>query len=363
MGRSLPLLLLAISCAAYADDPTGRLPMTVDAFPQAVHKPYTVDQGLPSNTVLTIQVSSGGTLVTMTDGGAAGFANGRWAPLNNELVPEKDALTEDEMMALRTVAGATVKVRDVARRGSEVAVAADLGLFVSQAGAWHLALPQDGPERWAPVDVRAVAYDGEGRLWFAAPQGVGRRLTGETWDLYTGANGLPFNDFTCMAAGGDSVWFGTTNGAIQFRNGQFSFRQGRRWLLDNEVRDIAVDSEGDAWIATAQGVSCITDQRMTLAEKAQFFEDEIERYHRRTEFGYVNPARLASPGDKSTATPVYTDNDGHFTGLSLGAVSLGYAATGREKLKEDAQRAFSALAFLSAVTRGGTHPAPEGFIA
>jgi hypothetical protein len=72
---------------------------------------------------------------------------------------------------------------------------------------------------------------------------------------------------------------------------------------------------------------------------------------------------LSAPGDKNTAVPVYTDNDGHFTGLYLTSVSLGYAVTGRDKLKQDAASAFRALAFLSEVTQGGTHPAPKGFIA
>ena len=35
--------------------------------------------------------------------------------------------------------------------------------------------------------------------------------------MLTGADGLPYNDFTCMAAGRDgSIWFGTTRGAIRF---------------------------------------------------------------------------------------------------------------------------------------------------
>jgi hypothetical protein len=176
-------------------------------------------------------------------------------------------------------------------------------------------------------------------------------------------DGLPINEVTCMAAGPDSVWFGTTNGAIEWRDGVWRFRQGGRWLLDNHVRDIVVDSEGNAWIATAKGVSCVRRVPMNLLQKAEFFKDEIEQYHRRTEFGYIAPAELSAPGDKSTAVPVFTDNDGHFTGLYLAAVSLGYAATGDAKLKEDAHKAFRALAFLSEVTQGGTHPAPKGFIA
>ena len=120
--------------------------------------------------------------------------------------------------------------------------------------------------RWAPVDIRAVAYDASGSLWFAAPQGVGYRISEERWQLFTGAEGLPFNDFTCIGTGPKSVWFGTTNGAIQYRDGEWLFRQGRRWLLDNHVNDIAIDEVGNAWIATSKGVSCIAYQSMTLVQ-------------------------------------------------------------------------------------------------
>jgi hypothetical protein len=129
------------------------------------------------------------------------------------------------------------------------------------------------------------------------------------------------------------------------------------------VRDTVVDSEGNAWIATAGGVSCIAHQPMTLAKKARFFSEEIEKYHRRTSFGYVNPANLAALGDRSTAQPTFTDNDGFNTGLYLAAVSFGYSVTHDPQLRQYAEKAFHALAFLGEVTQGGDHPAPKGFVA
>lgn len=226
-----------------------------------------------------------------------------------------------------------------------------------------MALPQDGNTRWAPVDVRAVGYDGVGNFWFATPQGVGCRALDGTWKLYTGAEGLPYNDFTCIATGPSGVWFGTTNGAIQFLDGQWHFRQGRRWLLDNHVNDIAVTPDGTVWIATPGGVSEIRSEPMTLAEKAAYFEGEIDKYHRRTKFGYVAGAELPAPGRKEGATAQDTDNDGHFTGIYLGSASLAYAVTKDPAQKQKATQALEALSFLSKVTEGGTNPAPKGFIA
>ena len=114
--------------------------------------------------------------------------------------------------------------------------------------------------------------------------------------------------------------------------------------------EIVVDSNRNAWIATSNGVSCISYQSMTLEKKAAFYEEEIEKYHRRTRFGYVNPAKISLPGDKSTAIATCTDNDGQRIGFYLAAMSLGYAATGKEQYKQDAHKAFEALVFLTTVT-------------
>jgi hypothetical protein len=359
-----PVLLLTPGMACGTGHSLN-LPVSPGIFEQQIHRPYTIEDGLPDNDVKQITLNTDGDPVARTAAGPAAFDGAVWKPAPGiaDAVPPPAVLSPEMLHALRRETEGDPEIRTVARHGGEFAVAADRGLFIGDGRNWRMALPREGAARWAPVDVRAALYDAAGRLWFAAPQGAGYRTGGEDWRLFTGANGLPYNDFTCMAAGPDSVWFGTANGAIQYRNGEWRYRQGRRWLLDNHVRDIAVDSAGNAWLATPAGVSCIASLPMTLAEKAAFFEEAIEKYHRRTRLGYVAPAQLSEPGGKHTATPVFTDNDGHFTGLYLGAVSLGYAATGKEKFRQDAASAFRALAFLSEVTQGGTHPAPEGFIA
>ena len=143
--------------------------------------------------------------------------------------------------------------------------------------------------------MRGVCYDSRGRLWFASPQGVGCR-DGERWTLFTAQEGLPYNDFTTAAAGEDGVvWFGTRIGAIRFDGHRWSYRQGLRWLPNDQVRGIAVTAEGHAWFATAKGLGVIERRTTTLAEKALAFEAAIDKYHRRTPYGYVMSVRLTQP--------------------------------------------------------------------
>jgi len=84
---------------------------------------------------------------------------------------------------------------------------------------------------WAPRNVTALAFDEEGRLWFGCSQGAGV-FDGDTWKLYTGAEGLPYGHFTCAASGDDgSIWFGTQRGAIRFDGDGWSEHEGTFYLL------------------------------------------------------------------------------------------------------------------------------------
>jgi hypothetical protein len=358
-------ILLLVSPSVIAE-----IPIRVNEFVQDYQIRFSTESGLPSGGFAGVKIGPDGKVFVKADAvGVFRFDGtkrdgGQWSQTPDNHSESEGLFSQLPWYpSLSTWIAARDSVRDVAEHAGEIAVATKEGLFVGDGTQWQLALPNQGNVRWAPMDVRAVAFDGSGQLWFAAPQGVGCRLACGQWRLYTGSEGLPYNDFTCMAAGPDSIWFGTTNGAIKFSNDKWYFRQGGRWLLDNHVRDIAVDGDGDAWFATPAGVSCIANRSMTLASKAEIYEQEIERYHRRTSFGYVNPAVLSEPGDKSSAKPKYSDNDGFNTGLYLAANSFAYSVTRNPKYKESAVRSFRALQFLSEVTQGGEHSAPKGFIA
>jgi hypothetical protein len=69
---------------------------------------------------------------------------------------------------------------------------------------------------------------------------------------------------------------------IRFDGEAWEYRQGLRWLPDDDVQSIAVGAGGDAWIATKKGLAHIERRPMTLAEKARVFEEEIDKRHRRT---------------------------------------------------------------------------------
>jgi hypothetical protein len=189
-------------------------------------------------------------------------------------------------------------------------------------------------------------------------------LDGKEWILFEGKDGLPYNDFTKMTAGknGD-VWFGTKKGAIHFDGKTWEYRQGKRWLPDDHVNDIAVAKDGSVWIATDNGLSRINYEKLTLAEKAKFYEDEIDLYHRRTPYEFVLDVSLPAPGDKTNVRKHDSDNDGLWTGMYGAGECFAYAATKDPKAKARAKKVFEALKFLGDVTQDALISPPEGYVA
>jgi hypothetical protein len=393
------------------------VPAKMGRFPQEIATKYTTEQGLPSNNVLKIQVADDGTVYAVTDQGLSVFREGAWVleelampgsmlmqcayvqqlgrmtagdPGSGHaavLLPSPmidDAIFQDLLSGERAywIATATGLQYEIPGERQETVIsdgpvhqlamgpdgraiaAAENGLYIEvMPGQMERLVVSDGMGReWATAAVRGVVFDTQGRLWFATPAGLGCR-TAESWSFFTGAEGLPYNDFTCAAAEpAGAVWFGTRMGAIRFDGRDWFYRQGQAWLPDDDVRHIAVDKAGNVWFATAGGVARIEYRMMTLAEKAAFYEKEIEII-KRTPFGYTSEVRLGSPGDKSDVIHTDSDNDGLWTSMYGAGEAFGYAATGDPERKERAKQAFEALRFLQVVTQGGEHSPPKGYVA
>jgi len=245
-----------------------------------------------------------------------------------------------------------------------VVIASSGGLFQRAEHGWEsVEIFDDGGRAWATRDVLGVAFDSLGQLWFASKAGVGCRTPGG-WRFYEGKDGLPWNDFTGIAAGpGGEVWFTTHLGAIRWNGSDFEYRQGPRWLPSDDVGQAVIDRSGGAWFATAAGLGRIRREGMTLASKAEFYEQEIERFIKRTPYGFTAEAPLAKPADKTTASPQDSDNDGLWTAMYGAGECFAYGATRDAKAKDRATKAFEALRFLQKVTQGGTPAPPKGYVA
>ncbi len=361
-----PQLFSSLVAAAYIsvaliDLATAKTPhVEIGLYPQEVAESFTTKQGLPSNDIRNIYRDLNGAIWANTEKGWAVFKGKTWLPSKS---PNFRQLVGHIPPAKYEAIGGQVKQVTIGPSGKLYA-ATSIGLLVEGDGKFEPLIVEDGlGRRWGTSDVRAVTVDSEEQLWFATLAGAACQ-TPQGWKFYTGVEGLPYNDFTVAQAGRNGeVWFGTHLGAIYFNGKSFSYRQGRRWLPNDDIRSIVIDQNGNAWFATAGGVGLIRRQEMTLAEKAEFYEDEMQRYIRRTPFGYVSEVSLKNPGDKSEIQYHDSDNDGLWTSMYGAGECFAYAATGEAKAKDRAKRAFEALRFLQKVTQNCDHSPPKGYVA
>ncbi|MCA9039342.1 MAG: hypothetical protein KDA65_03235 [Planctomycetaceae bacterium] len=272
---------------------------------------------------------------------------------------------QTEVSAVNKLLSEGTEIRQLAyseTAGLAIASSSGLILYSPTEQKAHRVHAETGAGGWFLHDVRAVGFTSDNRLCFAKPQGVGFE-TEEGWKLLTGSEGLPYNDFTALAVGPqDDVWYATHIGAVHRYDDIWEYRQGRRWLMDDDIRDVVVNKAGEAWFATGKGVSRIELRPMTLREKADFFDAEIDMYHKRTEYGYVDTVRMPEPGVKTVDNQKHdSDNDGLWTSMYGAAESFAYAATKSPEAKKRANDAFRAIGFLSEVPQGGEHSPPHGF--
>lgn len=226
--------------------------------------------------------------------------------------------------------------------------------------------PDEGPSIWvatnAGVDIRSLNDEQVRRL--SMPR---RGTTGvESTERDHLLGEYPCRDIRAIAfkskAERPTAWLGTNEGLIMLTHwsggwpGTYRFLHSRRWLPSNEVRAIAIGSEGNVFVGTTGGVSILKEETMTLAKKAAYYEKMIRARHVRPP-GLVERCRLRVAGDVNSFEPEDTDNDGEYTGTYLVAEAYRYGATRSEEAKQNADDAFEAMEFLQSVT--GT----PGFVA
>jgi hypothetical protein len=205
--------------------------------------------------------------------------------------------------------------------------------------------------------VGGVATNGN-ELWAAGLGGVTKIANHtKTGQLLT-SDGIPSINVNCIQRSPDGVmWVGTDVGVVRYRSdGSHSLLFSRRWLMDDKVNDIAFDSKGNGWIATANGVSVVKRKSVTLASKQLYFYDVLMRRHIREPW-IAGQCRLPLAGDTTQWEPEDDDNDGEYGGNYLAMESFRYAVTKSEDARIKAGKAFRFLKFLQEVT------ATDGFFA
>mgnify|MGYP000442275919 CR=1 FL=1 len=317
-------------------------------FLQDVALVHGANQNLPEGTVAKIILQDGNPLIQVSDQWWE-FDGKSWKKFKGKLksdIPKTPMLPPTAEALLSQV-----------NYQNGIVIGCDNGLYLvnEKGNEFETLIPQDENYSWNPRDVAALAVDTEGNLWAGMHEGVGK-FDGKSWKLFTGEEGLPYNQFTCASSGPNGeVWFGTEKGAIRVRDDYFYYRASRRWLPDDYVNDMVVDESGTAWIATKKGVSQISPISMTYDEKADYFIQQVEERHNR--IGFVCQSDLPVQYDINSSRLDISDNDGLYTAMYGASMAYRYALTGDEKARELAVRSFYACKWLVDITHEPGFPA------
>ena len=160
---------------------------------------------------------------------------------------------------------------------------------------------------------------------------------------------LPDTHISCIAEINGKLWFGSPKGAFALRHdGKYDYYASKRWLVDDKVTDIFAGPDNSVLILTEKGLSRITFVEMTLAEKAEYFQ-EVQRL-RHIRHGFSSEGHLSKPGDPSSIVLGDTDNDGLWTSMYLAGELFRYAATKSEDALQNAYEAFEAMERLTEIS-------------
>ena len=202
------------------------------------------------------------------------------------------------------------------------------------------------------ASLKGLAFNNKGNLWIAGLGGVSVINNGRQKSVITPTNGLPSVYTNCVKQSPEgAMWVGTKVGVIRFYpDGKQSLLFSRRWLMDDEVNDITFDPDGNAWIATANGVSAIKKRWINLVQKEDYFYSVLMNRHIRAP--WIAGQCLMNDGDTTHWVPQDDDNDGEYNGNYLAMESFRYAVTKSVDAREKAKKAFHFLKELKDITGG-----------
>ncbi len=153
---------------------------------------------------------------------------------------------------------------------------------------------------------------------------------------------LPCTEITVVEEIDGKVWFGSKRGAFTQRSeGGFDYYSPQRWLLDDEVVDMAKGPAGSVLILTRKGLSRINFEQMTLAQKAVHFDKMVRQRHIR--YGLNCDFALAQAGNLASGTLIDSDNDGLWTSMYLAGELFRFAVTKSEEARQNCIESFVAM--------------------
>ncbi len=159
---------------------------------------------------------------------------------------------------------------------------------------------------------------------------------------------LPSTEITDLEVIDGQLWFGSTEGAFRLReDGKFDYYYGKRWLPGNLVKHISKGTDGSVLILTDAGLGQIVFEKMTLFDKAQYFQKQVRNRHIRLGF---NASLVAMEnGNIDSGRLSDSDNDGLWTTMYLAGEVFRYAVTESPEALQNCRESMEAMERLFSI--------------
>ena len=207
-------------------------------FENGKFKTFTTDHGLSSNLVQTLYARADGTILVGTSAGVQSLSNDRFITWPIPNIPPAN-------------------ITAIAETGNGQFWYGTLnGLFWTH-GPTALGLPDDR--------ISALLVDREGALWVATAGGVAR-VQMDKVETFTSANGLSSNLVVSMFEDREgSIWIGTEAGGLnQLKSKKFNTFTTREGLPSDLVKTVYQDAQGGIWIGSnGGGLTLFKDGKFT----------------------------------------------------------------------------------------------------
>ena len=153
---------------------------------------------------------------------------------------------------------------------------------------------------------------------------------------------LPATDITVIKEIDGQVWFGTTHGAFMLKqDGSFDYYASERWLPGDKVTDISKGNNNSILILTDKGLGKICSAKLTLAEKAAYYEEIVRQRHIR--YGFYCDYTSVKNGDVATAQMGPHDSDNLWTSMYLSGELFRYLVTHDPEAKQNCVESLDAM--------------------
>jgi hypothetical protein len=174
-------------------------------------------------------------------------------------------------------------------------------------------------------------------------------------------DGLPVGALRAIAITTDgAVWAGGDDGLVRYVHGShawdtWQYFGGKRYLPSDAVTSLAAGEAGSVWVQTSAGISHIEFRRLTLADKAAYFERRIAARHRRHYL--VADSEFSEPGDPAASHQYPSDNDGLWTAIYVASQAFRYSVTEDPRALDSARKSVEAMFRLESITGRAGFPA------